>query len=75
MCLCSIAALFYILDFIIRNYTTYGIAKDMPGPYMLPIIGATQFFLSPQGELSTFKLFYFMCWDHLNNLMVHFFYR
>lgn len=50
ICLCSIVALYLLLDIFMKNYTTYGIATAIPGPYMWPIIGSTQFFLSPQGE-------------------------
>lgn len=63
ICLCSIVTLFFLLDFIIKNYTTYGIAKAIQGPYMWPIIGAINFFLSPQGKFLIFKLFYAI---HLN---------
>lgn len=54
ICLCTIVTLFFLLDFIIKNYTTYGIAKEIPGPYMWPIIGAINFFFSPQGQFFNF---------------------
>lgn len=55
LCLCSIMTLYLLLDFFMKNYTTYGIAKAIPGPYMWPIIGATKFFLSPQGEWNLYS--------------------
>lgn len=71
MFLCTLVALLFLLDFIMRNYTTYGIAKDMQGPYMWPIIGAVNFFLSPQGDFSIFKLFYVSRGCHLICIMLH----
>lgn len=59
--------LFFLLDFIIKTYTTYGIAKAIQGPYMWPIIGAINFFLSPQGKFLIFKLFYAI---HLNGASI-----
>lgn len=49
ICLCTVVTLFFILDSIVKNYTTYRIAKEMPGPFMWPIIGAMTFFFIPQG--------------------------
>lgn len=56
---CSLAALLVLLDFYVKNYTTYKIAKSIQGPPMLPIIGSTQFLFSPQGE------FYWMTTEHI----------
>ncbi|KAJ6645533.1 putative cytochrome P450 4ac1 [Pseudolycoriella hygida] len=43
---CSIVTCFLIVDFCVRKFTTYGLAKSIPGPYMYPIIGATNFLFS-----------------------------
>lgn len=50
MVLCSIVALLVFLDFLIKNFTTYKIAKSAQAPPMYPIIGSTQFLFSSQGE-------------------------
>lgn len=45
-----LAALLMLLDFSVRQFTTYKIAKSMQSPSMLPIIGSTQLLFQTQGE-------------------------
>lgn len=54
MIFCSLSAFLLLLDFYLKNYTTYKIAKSTKSPYMLPIVGSTQFLFSPQGKPSNF---------------------
>lgn len=54
MILCSIATLLILLDFLVKNYTTYKIAKSIQGPTMYPIIGAIDLLFSKQSKY-TFK--------------------
>lgn len=43
---CSIVSLFVLVDFYVKKFTSYGLAKSLPGPHMYPIIGATDFLYS-----------------------------
>lgn len=44
--ICSVVALYVILDFYVKRFTAYELAKSLPGPRMFPIIGATNFLFS-----------------------------
>lgn len=46
----SITALLVLLDFYVKNYTTYKVAKLLQSPSMLPIIGSTQYLLQSPGK-------------------------
>lgn len=49
--ICSVLTFLVILDFCIKRFTTYGLAKSIPGPRMYPIIGAIDFLSSnSQGD-------------------------
>lgn len=46
--LSSLVTIFLLLDFLVKKCTTYNLAKEIPGAYMWPIVGALDFFGSPQ---------------------------
>lgn len=53
MFLCSLVAFLVLLDFYVRNFTTYKIAKSLQSPLMLPIIGSQSFLCASQGEIKS----------------------
>ncbi|XP_055302936.1 probable cytochrome P450 4ac1 [Sitodiplosis mosellana] len=67
MVLCSIVALLVLLDFLVKNFTTYKIAKLSQGPPMYPIIGSTQFLFSSQEN--TFKMGTSLCSKYPSGFM------
>lgn len=44
--ICSVVSILVILDFYVKKFTSYKLAKSLPGPHMYPIIGATDFLYS-----------------------------
>lgn len=61
MSVCTIAALLVLLDFVLKNFTTYKIAKNIQGPKMYPIVGATQLLLTSQSKFILRLLSNAMC--------------
>lgn len=57
MILCSIAAFLMLLDFLVKRFTTYNIAKSTQCIPMYPIIGATKLlFISQRKFLMPFAI-------------------
>lgn len=53
MFFCSLVAFLVALDFYVKHFTTYKIAKSMQSPPMLPIIGSILFLCASQGEIKS----------------------
>ncbi len=54
--ICSIVTFFVILDYCVKKFTSYGLAKSLPGPKMYPLIGATNFLFSSTESINFYHI-------------------